>query len=458
MAALAALSLITALPTLVTAQHREHEAETPHAMWMHPIGDGWRLAGMAQLIPAVTTASDREERSLLNTAGLYATQPAVMLNVASPRSRLVFRTTLNFEGLTQPNGELTFGGWGEGFIDSRHPHTLVHEAMLTANWWNLGGGALSISAGKGFAPYGTDDPMGRPALKFPTNHHLSQVLERWTVNVAWLRSGWGIEAGLFGGAEPEDAWDLGNIESFGDSWSLRLSRRFGADAASVAGDAFGPFAPWELSTSYARIEEEHHGIVLATELYNAAVRHDGVHDFGRFYALAEASGSEPERGDGYYSLLAETLLGLGEGSRHQPYLRVEYATRPEYERDGAPGTPGFFRYDHDSHEIGATRWLIATAGYGYETSAYPVSVRPFVEVQRNRVGAERGGIDPRDLFGGRDFWSVSAGARLFFGGGPMRMGGYGALDPMTASMRPPEGFASAEVAPAAKSPPEHHEH
>ena len=53
---------------------------------------------------------------------------------------------------------------------------------------------------------------------------------------------------------------------------------------------------------------------------------------------------------------------------------------------------------------------------------------------------------------------LAVGARLFFGGGPMRMGGYGALDPMTASMRPPEGFASAEVAPAAKSPPEHHEH
>lgn len=451
MAAVAALFLITAVPMPAAAQHAGHEEIAPrheestprHAMWMLPIADGWRIAGMAQLFPAITAASARQERSLLGTAGLYATQPAVMLNVTSPGSRLVLRTTLNFEQLTQPNGELTFGGWGEGFIDSRHPHTLLHEAMLTANWWDFGGGALSISAGKGFAPYGTDDPMSRPALKYPTNHHLSQVLERWTVNVAWLRSGWGIEAGLFGGAEPEDAYDFGNIESFGDSWSVRLSRRFGADERSPAGDAFGPFAPWELSTSYARIEEEHHGVALATELYNVAVRHDRSFGFGRVYSLAEASRSEPQRGDGHFSLLAETLVGLGEGSRHQPYVRVEYATRPEFEREGAPGTPEFFRYDHDGHEIGATRWLIATAGYGYETSAYPVSVRPFVEVQRNRVGAERGGIDPRDLFGGRDFWSVSAGARLYFGGGPMRMGGYGALDPMTASMRP-----SAEVTPS----------
>ena len=403
-------------------------------MWMRPIAEGWHVMGMAQVFPSVTAASARQEQSLLNTAGVYATQPAVMLNVASPGSRLVLRTTLNFEELTQENGEISYGGWGEGFIDSRHPHTMLHEAMLTANWWDAAGGALSVSAGKGFAPYGTDDPMGRPALKFPTNHHLSQVLERWTVNVAYLRSGWSLEAGLFGGAEPEDAYDFSNIESFGDSWSARLSKRLGSGNAGA--DAFGPFAPWELSTSYARIEEEHHGTALATELYNAAVRHDGRYGFGRMYALAEASRSEPQRGKGHYSLLTEALAGLGAGGRHQPYARVEYATRPEYEREGAPGTPGFFRYDHDSHEIGATRWLIATVGYGYETSAYPVSVRPFVEVQRNRVGSERGGIDPRALYGSRDFWSVSAGARVFLGGGPMRMGNYGALDPMTAAMRP----------------------
>ena len=34
------------------------------------------------------------------------------------------------EGITQPEGELTFGGWGEGYEDKRHPHTLVHEQLL----------------------------------------------------------------------------------------------------------------------------------------------------------------------------------------------------------------------------------------------------------------------------------------------------------------------------------------
>jgi hypothetical protein len=87
-------------------------------------------------------------------------------------------------------------------------------------------------------------------------------------------------------------------------------------------------------------------------------------------------------------------------------------------------------------ELGATRWLITTIGYGYETSALPVSVRPYVELQQNRVRGERGDIDPRDLYGSRNFWGLSAGARIYLGGGPMRMGSYGALDPMTAGMRP----------------------
>ena len=354
-----------------------------------------------------------------------------MVNLASPNARLVLRTTLNLEAWTQREGELTFGGWGEGFIDSRHPHTLLHEAMLTANWWDVGGGALSISAGKGFAPYGTDDPMGRPTVKFPTNHHLSQVLERWTVNAAYLRDGWSLEAGLFGGGEPTGPYDFSNIESFGDSWSARVAKRLG--------DGFGPAAPWELSASFAYIEEEHHGAVSTTELYNASARYAGAHDFGTAYGLVEASRSDPRAGKGHYSFLAEGQLGLGRETRHQPYARVEYATRPEYEREGAPGTPGFFRYDHDSHEIGATRWLIGTVGYGYESSRLPTSIRPYVELQHNWVSAERGDIDPRALYGDRQFWSASVGARIFLGGGPMRMGSYGTLDPMTAAMRPMPG-------------------
>jgi hypothetical protein len=135
-------------------------------------------------------------------------------------------------------------------------------------------------------------------------------------------------------------------------------------------------------------------------------------------------------------VLGEAQLSLGRARRHQPYARVEYATRPEYERQGAPGTPGFFRYEHGAHEVGATRWLINTVGYGFTASALPVSVRPFMELQHSLVRGARGGVDPRALYGDRSFWSVTAGARIYFGGGAMRMGSYGALDPMTAAMRP----------------------
>ncbi|HEY0996270.1 MAG TPA: hypothetical protein VGD77_09795 [Gemmatimonadaceae bacterium] len=398
-----------------------------HEMWMRDLGGGWQAMGMAQAIPTMTVGSPWRQQTLLQ-GGLYLTQPAVMLDLASRDARVVLRTTWNFEGWTQPHGELTFGGWGEGFIDSRHPHTLLHEAMLSANWWDLGGGTLSLSAGKGFAPFGTDDPMARPAVKFPTNHHLSQVLERWTANAGYLRGGWSLEAGLFGGQEPDGPYDFSNIRSFGDSWSVRAARRFG--------EGFGPAAPWELSASFARIEEEHHDAVTRTGLWNASARHEAQHAVGKVYALLEASRSRPDGDDGYYSVLGEGQLGLGREARHQPYARVEVATRPEYTREGAPGTPGFFRYDHDAHAMGATRWVISTLGYGYDAGRYPASVRPYVELQHHAVGASRGGIDPRALFGTRQFWSASFGARIFLGGGPMRMGSYGALDPMAAAMRP----------------------
>ncbi len=111
---------------------------------------------------------------------------------------------------------------------------------------------------------------------------------------------------------------------------------------------------------------------------------------------------------------------------------MELSTRPEYERDGAPGTPGFFRYDHEhAPVVGATRWLTSTIGYGPVLDGGRVAVMPFIELQHSRVRRERGDADPRALFGRAAFWSATAGFRLYLGGGAMRMGSYGALDPMT---------------------------
>lgn len=260
---LAALALIAAgLTSPAAAQHEGHTpatdsaADHAHEMWIAPVGAGWRLVAMAQAFPVVTLGAPGREGSALHRTEAFLTQPALMANLESAGGVLALRTTLNLEGLTIPDGELTFGGWGEGFIDKRHPHTLLHELMLSVNLWNAAGGALSVSAGKGFAPYGTDDPMARPGLKYPTNHHLSQILERWTINAAYLRGGWSIEAGLFGGAEPEGPYDLSNITSFGDSWSARLARRWGAGS--------GPMAEWEASLSYGRVVEEQHDVETTT--------------------------------------------------------------------------------------------------------------------------------------------------------------------------------------------------
>lgn len=383
------------------------------------------IMGMAQVFPTVTIALPRAEDTPLAHMGLYLTQPAAMINVSSPNERWVLRTTLNFEGVTQPDGELTFGGWGEGFLDKRHPHTLLHEFMLS---WNTGTAwrGASISAGKGFAPYGTDDPMSRPVLKYPTNHHLSQALERWTLSGVLALRSWGLEASVFGGQEPEGPYDMSNIESFGNSWSARVTKSFGTGVMGTW--------PWEVSASFASITEEHHAETSTTQLYNVAVRHDHKRDGVPHYTLVEYSLSDAEDGDSYFSMLGEGTARFG---AHQPYARIEYATRPEYERDGPPSSDEFFRYDHDSHAIGSTRWLILTGGYGVVLGKGKMSPRPYIEAQYNRVSAEDGGIDPADLFGRPTFWTVSAGVRLFLGGEPMRMGTYGILDPMTAMHKMP---------------------
>jgi hypothetical protein len=396
-------------------------------MWMLPLGGRWMVAGMAQAIPALNGGGVNGADVAPHSWKLYLTQPAIMADVLSPGSRLALRVTLNFEGLTQRDGETSYGAWGEGFIDSRHPHTLLHELMLSVNVWDAPGGAVSVSAGKGFAPYGTDDPMSRPAVKYPSNHHLSQVLERWTANAQFLSHvGTSIEAGVFGGAEPTGPYDFENIRSFGDSWSVRLAQRFGG---------FGASAAWEGSVSYANIKQEGHGASERTELANVALRHERSYEFGDLYALAEVSRSWPERSKGFFSILGESRVALGRGFRHQPYYRIELATRPEYVRRGLPGTQGYFRYFHHESAVGATRWLVNTLGYEYRASDLPVSVRPYIELEYDAVHREWGPVAPHALYGKSTLLNVSFGMRLFFGGGAMRMGSYGLLDRMAASMR-----------------------
>ena len=296
--------------------------------------------------------------------------------------------------------------------------------MLSVNVWEVAGGSVSLSAGKGFAPYGTSDPMVRPGLKYPTNHHLSQILERWTANASWLRAGWSVEAGIFGGQEPEGPYDFSNIESFGDSFSARVSRRWGLPSQ--------PGTQWDASASFGSITEFAHTVEETTRFVNAALVRSAPLGSGQLYTLAEASRSFLAGHADFFSLLAEARY---DGGGHQPYVRVEYAERPEYVRNGPASTDDFFRYEHDTDPVGTTRWLIATAAYSFELTPNPWSVRPFVEVQHHQVRGHQGGIVATDLFGGPSFWALSVGARLFFGGDPMRMGSYGVLDSMTEMTR-----------------------
>jgi hypothetical protein len=262
--------------------------------------------------------------------------------------------------------------------------------------------------------------MSRPAVKYPTNHHLSQILERFTLNAVYASPLWSIEAGIFGGGEPTGPWDLGNVESFADSWSVRAARRVGQGMMGIW--------PWEFSASFGRVREQHEDgePATVTRLFNGAVRNEANHAAGRLYALVEASLSDANEQEGFFSVLAEASLARG---GHRPYARVEYSRRPEFERLGPPDREEFFRYDHDQEPLGSTRWLIVSGGYGLNITPLPYSLRPYVEAQWNRVAQDGGGIEPDALFGRSSFFTLSAGFRLFLGGESMRMGGYGGWTP-----------------------------
>jgi hypothetical protein len=81
----------------------------------------------AQAIPLVTTAwhMPGDEATLTEFA---VVQPAVMLDWRY--SRFLARVTLDAEGWTIADGELSPGSHGEGFYDRRHPHTYVHELII----------------------------------------------------------------------------------------------------------------------------------------------------------------------------------------------------------------------------------------------------------------------------------------------------------------------------------------
>jgi hypothetical protein len=337
-------------------------------------------------------------------------QPAIMAHAGALEDRLRLTATLNLEGLTLPDGELAPGDWGEGFIDRRHPHTYVHEVMLSFQE-TLGPGTVSLSAGKGFAPFGTDDPMSRPILRYPVNHHLAQILER-VVGILGIRGGPVLlEAGLFNGDEPERPDQLPLISRFGDSWSGRLT--------------VFPVESLELQGSYAEVHSPEHRPGFGTDQnkWSASARWSGPVGRWPVYGLLEwARTSEANGFFVFDSFLAEGAWTLGRSRLH---YRFEQTERPEEHRMLDPFRS--VRPHTENSILGTTRWTIHTAGYGLQLQpAATLGALPFIEVSYGRMADVGSGLfDVRSFYGKTSFWSVSLGARLSLGMPLHRMGRYG---------------------------------
>ena len=373
-----------------------------------------QLAIGAQAIGIVTRVSPAlHDRDL--TEG-YLTQPVVMAEVNPWRDLLTLKATLNFEGLTIKRGELTPGIYGEGYIDRRHPHTYLHELMLvsTKRFSQSGSSAISLGLGKGFAAFGTDDPMARPFEKYPINHHLSQILERAVAVGAIRLNDWMVEASSFNGDEPTGPGDTPNRHRYWDSWSGRVT--------------YTPWSQAELQASYARVKspENPSGGGADQRKQSASVRLEDAQHSG--YALFEWARTGDYAGStrtfAFTSWLAETWAKFDWANGA---LRIERTERPDEQRllnefrSPVPAT--------DLSISGRSRWTIITARAGLSPRhTRRFAMEPFLEVARAHVipTLVPSGFDPRSFYGSSTIWSLSAGLKLSFGMQHMRMGRYGA--------------------------------
>ena len=342
-------------------------------------------------------------------------QPMLMAQAGAWSNRLRFSGTLDLEGLTIPDGELTLGAWGEGFMDRRHPHTYVHELMLSLEdglgGWD-GSARASLAIGKGFVPFGTDDPMSRPVVRYPINHHLAQILERAMATIGARAGPVTVEASLFNGDEPESPGQWPRLSRFGDSWSGRVTLL--------------PLEQLEVQASYAKVHSPEHRLGSGTDQHKWSVsgRWDGNVGEAPLYGLMEwARTSEAEGFFVFHTFLAEGAWTTGSSRLHYRFERTE---RAEEERTLSPFQS--VRPHTENSVQGITRWTVHTAGYGYRV-LHPraaLSVEPFIELTYGRMAEVRGGVfDVRSFYGRESFWSASLGVRMNLGTRAHRMGRYG---------------------------------
>lgn len=346
----------------------------------------------------------------------YLAQPVVMAHGRTLRGHLAAVVTLDFEGLTLERGQLTPGAYGEGYMDRRHPHTYLHEAVVVAEGAYRGTG-LSLAGGKGFVPFGTDDPMMRPFAAYPVNHHLAQILERYVAIGAIRHGAFGLEAALFNGDEPKSPGSPPDADRFADSWAIRATAY--------------PTRALEVQASYAFVTspELAPGGGLDQGKWSVSARFD--RPTGRLrYALVEWAHTDALFGDFRTNRFTSFLAEGTAAARSVTFsARFEDTTRPEEER-----LLDRFRTSRSPTDlgiIGITRWRTGTVAASTTHSLGRVDVAPFAEVAYGRPteGLTPSAFVPGDFYGASSIWSVSVGARLGVGRMPHRMGRYGAAVP-----------------------------
>jgi hypothetical protein len=386
-----------------------------------PLSAQQRFEVMAHGILAARRADPAPDRTPDTEA--YLTQPTVSVR-ANLAARLAATLTLNFESVTLARGELTPGAWGEGFVDRRHPHTTVHELLLTTGdllGHHDGPLRVGVVVGKGFVPFGTDDPMARPFLSYPVNHHFAQILERAVAILQVQRGPFTIEASLFNGDEPErpGQWPLiynDSIWRFGDSWSARVF--------------VSPMDALELQLSAASVHSPEHrpGAGGEHDKLSASARWHDRDARGERYAMIEwARTSELDGFFVFHSLLAEGSLRRG---RLIGSYRFERTERPEEER--LADQYRSLRPHIENSILGTLRWTLHTMRVGLDLGALPGTTRlePFVEVTLGGIAQVGGGIaDPVGLYGTTSVRHLSAGFVLSWQARHHRMGRYGVLSP-----------------------------
>ncbi|MCC6927659.1 MAG: hypothetical protein IT359_01600 [Gemmatimonadaceae bacterium] len=348
----------------------------------------------------------------------YLTQPMLFGSMQLAGGAVQALATLNLEGVTLRRGEINPGGYGEGYIDRRHPHTYAHELMLGAQG-RRGPVAASLWGGKGVVPFGSDDPMVRPFVKYPVNHHLAQVMERVLVVGSLRLPHAAIEFARFNGDEPEGVSDWPNGGRAMDSWSSRLT-------------AWGPRG-LELSASAARVQSPEFatGQGLDQRKEAASLRWSAPGGSTRAVRYAFAEWARTREGNArrpdiftFQSLLAEGAVAVRGATLA---LRLERTERPEEDRLSDPYRT--VRPLLDFNILGRTRWSIVTVNVAAPPRAWgPLQLVPFAEAGwlRPRALSHPTPLDPVAFFESKQLWLWSAGVRLHTGSMRPRFGRYGA--------------------------------